>query len=65
MERVTAHWLPATASSFLSKAKMLQGPVIRSIAVLPLANLSTDPEQEFLADGRSRKQRHVPAARQT
>jgi TolB-like protein/DNA-binding winged helix-turn-helix (wHTH) protein/cytochrome c-type biogenesis protein CcmH/NrfG len=26
-------------------------PAIRSIAVLPLANLSTDPEQEFLADG--------------
>jgi TolB-like protein/DNA-binding winged helix-turn-helix (wHTH) protein len=26
-------------------------PAIRSIAVLPLANLSTDPEQEFFADG--------------
>jgi TolB-like protein/Flp pilus assembly protein TadD len=26
-------------------------PPIRSIAVLPLANLSTDPEQEFFADG--------------
>jgi TolB-like protein/DNA-binding winged helix-turn-helix (wHTH) protein/Tfp pilus assembly protein PilF len=26
-------------------------PVIRSIAVLPLANLSADPEQEFFADG--------------
>ena len=27
------------------------GPVIRSVAVLPLANLSNDPEQEYFADG--------------
>ena len=29
----------------------LEGNAVRSIAVLPLANLSGDPEQEFFADG--------------
>jgi serine/threonine-protein kinase len=32
-------------------APWLEGNVVRSIAVLPLANLSGDPEQEFFADG--------------
>src|SRR5206468_10747503 len=29
----------------------LAGPRIRSLAVLPLANLSRDPQQEYFADG--------------
>src|SRR5450432_416208 len=33
------------------EAKAVAPPPIRSIAVLPLANLSTDPEYEFFADG--------------
>ena len=28
-----------------------QSPTVRSIAVLPLLNLSNDPEQQFFADG--------------
>jgi serine/threonine-protein kinase len=32
-------------------APWLEGNLVRSIAVLPLANLSGDPEQEFFADG--------------
>lgn len=39
----------ATFSNRVSKASAL--PAIRAIAVLPLTSLSTDPEQEFFADG--------------
>src|SRR6266480_3907708 len=35
----------------LQPAKVVTGPRIQSIAVLPLENLSRDPEQEYFADG--------------
>ena len=35
----------------LEPAKVVTGPRIQSIAVLPLENLSRDPEQEYFADG--------------
>src|SRR5436190_14453896 len=35
----------------LEPAKVVTGPRIQSIAVLPLENLSHDPEQEYFADG--------------
>jgi len=38
-------------SLWIRGAPWLEGNVVRSIAVLPLANLSGDPEQEFFADG--------------
>lgn len=34
-----------------SRAESAKVPVIRSLAVLPLANLSGDPNQDYLADG--------------
>jgi TolB-like protein/Tfp pilus assembly protein PilF len=44
---VVAHRLPSTGSAAPAPA----APAISSLAVLPLANLSHDPEQEFFADG--------------
>jgi TolB-like protein/Flp pilus assembly protein TadD len=41
----------ATGAFFWRVAPPRAGPQIRSIAVLPLANLSRDPEQEYFADG--------------
>jgi TolB-like protein/DNA-binding winged helix-turn-helix (wHTH) protein/Tfp pilus assembly protein PilF len=64
--RRSLRWLVAAASiAFLAVALLLvmtrwpskrdtqssASPSIRSIAVLPLANLSNDPEQEYFADG--------------
>ena len=52
---VTAALLVAVLSYFVlfsqRGSKISTTPAIRSIAVLPLANLSADPEQEFFADG--------------
>src|SRR5262249_1203050 len=49
---------PASALELASELERAAGassaggrPVIRSLAVLPLANLSGDPTQEFFADG--------------
>jgi TolB-like protein/DNA-binding winged helix-turn-helix (wHTH) protein/Tfp pilus assembly protein PilF len=46
--------LAAVAVAFVIKrdnSKTTNQPVIQSLAVLPLKNLSGDPEQEYLADG--------------
>ena len=44
-----ARWLGAAA--FRSRTERTARPKIKSLAVLPLKNLSGDPEQEYFADG--------------
>jgi TolB-like protein/DNA-binding winged helix-turn-helix (wHTH) protein/Flp pilus assembly protein TadD len=59
-----AHWLPAHKKSVFAVVLVLailmawklrprdsQSPVIRSLAVLPLENLSGDPSQDYFSDG--------------
>ncbi len=41
----------AIVGIFLARGRVAGPPNLRSVAVLPLANLSGDPEQEYFADG--------------
>ena len=41
----------AATGVFLIRGRGAESPKLRSVAVLPLANLSGDPEQEYFADG--------------
>lgn len=48
---VVAAFVLLTSGYFLWKMKSTTAPAVASVAVLPLANLSSDPNQDYFADG--------------